>query len=63
MILGRPGKLAALDGWSTTSWLVGMIDSVARFEANGVVGYGLFEYMILGPYPRYGFQSFEDVAP
>ncbi len=43
--------------------LVGMIDSVARFEANGVVGYGLFEYMILGPYQRYGFESFEDVAP
>ncbi len=43
--------------------MVGLVDSVARFEANGAVGWGLFEYMILGPYERYGFSSFEDVAP
>jgi hypothetical protein len=43
--------------------MVGLVDAVARFESEGQVGWGLFEYMILGPYQRYGFKSFEDVAP
>jgi len=41
----------------------GLTDTVARFEVDGVVGYGLFEYLLLGPYEPYGFKSFEDVAP
>jgi hypothetical protein len=31
----------------------GMIDSVARFEYDGEVGYGLFEYWALGPHPTF----------
>ena len=42
--------------------MIGLIDAVARFETNGEVGYGLFEYMILGPYEPYGFKDFADVA-
>ena len=41
----------------------GLIDNVARFECDGQVGYGLFEYMLMGPYSRFGFQGFEDMAP
>lgn len=42
---------------------VGLVDAVARFEADGQVGYGLWEYAIFGPHDRYGFESWEDVAP
>jgi hypothetical protein len=35
----------------------GMVDAVARFEYEGNVGYGLFEYWALGPHP-----SFEQIA-
>jgi hypothetical protein len=38
--------------------LWGLVDSVARFELpDGTVGHGLFEYLVLGPYPRYGFEG------
>lgn len=37
----------------------GLCDSVARFEANGTRGYGLFEYMVLGPHDRYGFAGWD----
>lgn len=40
----------------------GVVDSVARFEVDGRVGYGLWEYMVLGPHDRYGFQGFDDGA-
>jgi len=40
----------------------GIVDAVSRFESStGDVGYGLHEYMFLGPYARYGFTSFMDV--
>ena len=36
----------------------GLVDSVARFElADGTVGTGLFEYLVLGPHERYGFEG------
>ena len=38
--------------------LWGLVDAVARFELpDGTVGHGLFEYLVLGPYPRYGFEG------
>lgn len=46
----------------------GIVDSVARFEIvrsgeAGAVGWGLFEYMVLGPHERYGFRDLMDGAP
>ncbi len=42
----------------------GIVDSVARFETNtGDVGYGLHEYMFLGPFPKYGLTGLLDGAP
>ncbi|MGI9285209.1 MAG: hypothetical protein ACR2P1_07445 [Pseudomonadales bacterium] len=35
--------------------LFGLIDSVARFELNDEVGYGLFEYSFMGKFEKYGF--------
>jgi hypothetical protein len=32
----------------------GMVDAVARFEYEGNVGHGLFEYWALGPHPSFG---------
>lgn len=40
----------------------GFVDALARFECAGDVGYGLFEYAVVGPNDRYGFTSFTDVA-
>jgi hypothetical protein len=40
----------------------GIVDCVARFETStGDVGYGLHEFMFLGPHDKYGFTSFMDV--
>jgi hypothetical protein len=33
----------------------GLIDTLARFELDGAVGYGLFENAVLGPNDQYGF--------
>jgi hypothetical protein len=33
----------------------GLVDNLARFTLDGDVGYGLFEFAILGPYDHYGF--------
>jgi len=44
--------------------MMGIVDSVARFETStGDVGYGLWEYFVLGPHDRYGFKGWDDVAP
>jgi hypothetical protein len=40
-----------------------LVDHLARFEANGATGWGLFEVGALGPHDRSGFTSWEDVAP
>lgn len=38
--------------------LWGLVDSVARFELDdGSIGHGLFEYLVLGPHERYGFEG------
>ena len=39
---------------------VGVVDTVARFEHDGNVGYGLWEYILAGPHDRYGFTSWTD---
>ena len=52
----------SLDTEADKDRFFGIVDSVARFEtSDGDVGYGLHEYMFLGPYRRYGFTSFMDV--
>ena len=52
----------SLDTEADKERFFGIVDAVARFEtSDGDVGYGLHEYMFLGPYARYGFTSFMDV--
>lgn len=41
----------------------GIIDSSARFRVGDHVGYGMFEYGVLGANKKYGFTSPSDVAP
>jgi hypothetical protein len=36
---------------------MGLIDSLSRFELDGETGYGLHEYMFLGPFERYGLEG------
>ena len=43
--------------------MFGIVDSVARFTCEGQVGYGLFEYLLLGRHDPSGFAGWEDVAP
>jgi hypothetical protein len=52
-----------LDAEADRERLWGLCDAVARFEVGGHVGYGLFEYGLFGPFPRYGFEEFLDGAP
>jgi hypothetical protein len=53
-----------LDTVKNADRFFGLVDSVARFEANtGDVGYGLHEYMFLGPFPKYGLTGILDGAP
>ena len=57
------GLTVDLDTPEGSARMIGIVDSVARFELDGQVGYGLFEYLLLGPNERYGFKGFADVAP
>jgi hypothetical protein len=44
--------------------LLGLVDSAARFETNtGDVGFGLHEYVFVGPFPKYGLTGIFDGAP
>jgi hypothetical protein len=43
--------------------MTGFIDAVARCTVGSDVGYGLWEYIIAGQNDRYGFKTYEDVAP
>lgn len=53
-----------LDTEKDADRLFGIVDSAARFETDtGDVGYGLHEYMFLGPFPRYGLTGLLDGAP
>jgi hypothetical protein len=54
---------ALLDVEKDRERLWGLCDAVARFELGDRVGYGLFEYGLFGPFPRYGFKEFLDGAP
>jgi hypothetical protein len=46
--------LSDAETWART---YGLVDHLARFELDGQVGYGLFEFAALGPYDRYGFST------
>jgi hypothetical protein len=35
----------------------GLVDSLARFEFDGAIGYGLFENAVLGANDRYGLRA------
>ncbi|MCU0267273.1 MAG: hypothetical protein MUF83_01365 [Acidimicrobiales bacterium] len=50
-----------LDTATDADRLFGIVDSVARFELGDQVGYGLHEYLFLGPHERYGLTSFLEV--
>jgi hypothetical protein len=47
--------------------MMGIVDSVARFELTEGdkthVGYGLWEYFVIGPHDKYGFTDLLDGAP
>jgi hypothetical protein len=54
----------ALDTAKDADRFWGIVDAAARFETNtGDVGYGLHEYMFLGPFPKYGLTGMLDGAP
>ena len=62
------GELAVqgvdLDTVKNADRFLGIVDSAARFETStGDVGYGLHEYMFLGPFPKYGLTGILDGAP
>jgi hypothetical protein len=40
--------------------MVGVVDTVGRFEYDGRVGHGLWEYAVGGPHDQYGFESWTD---
>ncbi|HSO96235.1 MAG TPA: hypothetical protein VLV81_09365 [Acidimicrobiia bacterium] len=53
-----------LDTTANAERFFGIVDASARFETNtGDVGYGLHEYMFLGPFPKYGLTGLLDGAP
>ncbi len=53
-----------LDTVTDRARLLGLVDSAARFETStGDVGYGLHEYVFVGPFPKYGLTGVFDGAP
>ena len=53
-----------LDAVADQDRLLGLVDSAARFETNrGDVGFGLHEYVFVGPFPKYGLTGVFDGAP
>ena len=53
-----------LDTVADQDRLFGLVDSAARFETNGGdVGFGLHEYVFVGPFPKYGLTGVFDGAP
>ena len=41
----------------------GLVDSASRFSYDGRTGFGLHEYGLWGPFPRYGLRDLLDGAP
>ncbi|HZQ36714.1 MAG TPA: hypothetical protein VFD32_12330, partial [Dehalococcoidia bacterium] len=41
----------------------GLTETLCRWEMNGRTGYGVFEFICVGPYAPLGLQSGTDVAP
>ena len=54
------GMTIDLDDPANADKLVGLVDSVGRYEYEGHVGFGLWEYAIGGPHDKYGFESYTD---
>ncbi len=61
------GLTLDLDNPEDAARMMGIVDSVARFEllegGSRQVGYGLWEYFIIGPHDRYGFKDVLDAHP
>jgi hypothetical protein len=57
------GLTLDLDEPDDAARMFGIVDSAARFRLGGEVGYGLWEYLLVGPHDRYGFQDLFDGAP
>ena len=52
-----------LDNPDDAARMMGIVDSAARFQlADGTVGYGLWEYFVIGPHDKYGFKDILDGA-
>jgi hypothetical protein len=45
---------------ATKARMFGIVDTVGRFEYDGRVGYGLWEYIVAGPHDQYGLTSWTD---
>jgi hypothetical protein len=55
VVQGREWDLTAEEGRGAM-W--GLVDAIARFELpDGTAGHGLFEYLVLGPHAKYGFEG------
>ena len=54
------GMVVDVDDPATAERKVGVVDTIGRFEYDGKVGYGLWEYAIGGPHDKYGFATWTD---
>jgi hypothetical protein len=57
------GLTLDLDDPADAARMMGIVDSAARFELDGQVGYGLWEYFVIGPHDKYGFKDLLDAHP
>lgn len=58
--LAVQGMVVDLDDPETAARRAGVVDTVGRFEYDGKIGHGLWEYVVAGPHDRYGFTSWTD---
>ncbi len=54
------GLTLDLDNPDDAARMMGIVDSAARFRLDGEVGYGLWEYFVIGPHDKYGFKDLLD---
>jgi hypothetical protein len=59
VVQGLERDMAEVD---TYGWY-GVVDHVARFELDDLVGYGLHEHGFFGPFRKYGLERRDDGAP
>ncbi len=59
VVEGKSWPMEELEQWA---WYA-IVEHCARFEYGGNTGYGMFEHMFIGDYPKYGLDSRDAVAP